>query len=217
MEKSERDRSKSRRLRLFTLIELLVVVAIIALLAALLLPAMQGARSAAKRIACTNNLKQIHNLSVFYGNDFNDAIPPVYTSGTTTCTYDTILGNLYLGTKTVYNLFQCPGDIRLATNPASYRTFSMTKPRDGGGYTGGIAWFCPANTPTTFSRITRPSTTVLFIPWIADINTLGSGSCTWGAGRNGTSDHTPFANFLFVAGNVASFTSSRVDPLWWTN
>ncbi len=117
--------SDRRNWRGFTLVELLVVIAIIGILVGLLLPAVQAAREAARRMQCTNNLKQM-GLAVHNFESANRKLPhsgQCDSTGSNSTTYmihstATILLP-FIEQNAVYQLFEHEADPRSSTTYAA--------------------------------------------------------------------------------------------------
>ncbi|MDR0391612.1 MAG: DUF1559 domain-containing protein [Planctomycetaceae bacterium] len=106
----------------FTLVELLVVIAIIGLLMGLLLPAVQAARSAVRRVSCSNKLRTI-GLAIHNYNDAHNQLPPSKWGTENDTDSDNIIGHNiltfllpYLEQQDVYNMIDFSKDWRNAAN-----------------------------------------------------------------------------------------------------
>lgn len=145
-----------RKSKGFTLIELLVVIAIIAILVALLLPAVQQAREAARRTQCKNNLKQI-GLAMHNYHDVNNGLPVAQFS----CCWGTwIVGIMpYIDQANLYNRYEFNRKYGIPVDTARYgHSVNLPVTR-----TRLAALTCPSDTPNApISGITSHNYAVNF-------------------------------------------------------
>ncbi|MCG3146808.1 MAG: hypothetical protein PCFJNLEI_00242 [Verrucomicrobiae bacterium] len=109
--------------RAFTLIEVLTVVGIIALVAALLLPAINGAREKGRRVACASHLRQIGTAIALYAAD-NSRLVPYATTNVLAAAGVFDRSNRSFGLLSNYlnqsaAIFRCPSDTRKLASPVT--------------------------------------------------------------------------------------------------
>ena len=227
--------SEPRRLPAFTLIELLVVIAIIAILAALLLPALAGAKERAKRSGCVSNIRQFLLATHMYGNDNDQRLPSgASDSNTPNGVLDDSIPILSGNIRT--QMIQYAGSYKIMGCPSLGAPFNTADGfyQSGYGYvigynylgghantpwpllpTGGEAWFSP-------QKLTEVSTNVgPASPLFTDMNDWspgyggsvvphGRGGAVQAAGdfSNGNANGASSADLGATGGNIGKLDGS---------
>ena len=130
-------RQRLDKRRGFTLVELLVVIAIIGILVALLLPAVQAAREAARKMSCSNNLKQL-GIALHNYHESNKALPH---SGTFVWTRQSNNGHRWSGAQRGSILVDLLPYMEMTT---IFNNLDMESPAVCGldnSHTGGFWWY----------------------------------------------------------------------------
>ena len=210
-----KSRTSSTRSAGFTLIELLVVIAIIAILAAILFPAFAKARESARRVSCTNNMKQIGTAIMQYTQEYDEVMPRVnYTNASVPSaiggrmTWDMAIQPYLKST----GIFRCPSDTGSALmDMSSWPGYSADVTRSYGmtPNTGGVALSVmkiPTSTVTIAERDSQffnfgspPNNWYYF----SDVDWVGKGSC-FKDDPTKPYRHLGTSNYLFADGHVKS-------------
>jgi len=139
----------------FTLVELLVVIAIIGVLIALLLPAVQAAREAARRMHCANNLKQI-GIAIHNFHDTQNGLPPVVIFAAKGSVFAYLYP--YIEQQACYDILKEPGAILDLPNNYSIDQWAAILPEEKKKALGSVStYYCPSRRGHSGTHIAEPS------------------------------------------------------------